>query len=75
MTHEAESEVNAIGVKEINGCCWTIFVLFCVCCLNLFIACGPREVWGCDRKKYLYGSEFSITSVSAQATEERYQGF
>lgn len=35
MTHEVESEVNAIGVKEINGCCWTIFVLLCICCLNL----------------------------------------
>lgn len=30
MTHEAESEVNAIGVKEINGCSWTISLCFSV---------------------------------------------
>lgn len=51
MTHEAETEVNAIGAKEINGCCWTALVLFCICCLNLFIAPGLQTDWGCDHKK------------------------
>lgn len=71
MTHEAESEVNAIGVKEMNGCCWTFFVLLCICCLNLFIAHRPWEIWGCDCKKYLYGSEFSFISVNVQGIKER----
>jgi len=66
MTHEAESEVNAIEVKEINGCCWTIFVLFCICCLKLFIAHGPWEVRGEQgHKKYLYDSEFFYIPVNA----------
>lgn len=43
MTHEAKSEVNAIGVKEINGCCLTVFVLFCICCLNFSLHLGLRK--------------------------------
>lgn len=71
MTHEAESEVNAIGVNKINGCWWMIFVLSCICCLNLFIAHGPQEDWGCDHEKQLHGSEFSCTSLKEQGAEER----
>lgn len=50
ITHEADSEVNAIGMKEINRCFWAIFMLFYIYCVNLFIANGPLEVLGCDCK-------------------------